>query len=253
MPRRLPVEILSVVDHRPWPVPTSRWIQRQSWNDFLFCHWPVPVDVIRERVPAGLPLDLWEGQAWLGVIPFHMSGVTLRGLPDLPRFSAFPELNVRTYVKVGDRPGVHFLSLEADNRLAVALARGWFGLPYMRAAMSWSRAGPNSIHFTSHRLQRGAPPADYDATYTWEDDAHAVVPGSFEHWLTERYALYVVDRRDRVWAGHVHHHPWPVRRASIEIRTNTMAASHGITLPDTPPHVLYAPGVDVVVWNPARS
>lgn len=253
MPRRLPAEILATVDHRPWPVPASRWSQRQSWNDFLFCHWPVPVDVIRARVPAGLELDLWEGEAWIGVIPFHMSGVTLRCLPDLPWFSAFPELNVRTYVKVGDRPGVHFLSLEADNRLAVALARRWYGLPYMRAKMAWSRVGHNALSFRSHRIEPGAPEADYEAVYQWSDDAHPVERGSFEHWLTERYALYVMSPRNEVWAGHVHHHPWPVRRAEIEIRTNTMALSHGIVLPDTAPHVLYAPGVDVVIWNPSRG
>ena len=248
--RRVPREILGTVDHRPWTIPKRSWVQRQSWEDFLFCHWPVPVDVLRERVPRALDLDLWEGEAWIAVIPFHMSGVTLRGLPDMPRFSAFPELNVRTYVKVGDRRGVYFLSLEADNRLAVTLARRWYGLNYMRARMSWGRDG-DAISFRSHRIQPGAPPADYEARYAWTGPDWFAPKGSFEAWATERYGLYVVDRRERVWTGEVHHHPWPLRNAEVEIRTNTMALSHGIVLPDTPPHVLYSPRVDVVVWNPA--
>lgn len=251
--RRPPEEILGRADHRPWPVPERSWVQRQSWEDFLFCHWPVPVGQVRERVPRGLELDLWEGECWVGVIPFHMSGVTLRGLPDLPRFSAFPELNVRTYVKVGDRRGVYFLSLEADNRLAVLLARRWYGLPYMRARMSWRPDGADAITFRSHRVHPGEPPAEYEARYRWSGEEWFARPGSFEHWATERYALYVADRRERIWAGEVHHHPWPLRHAEIELRTNTMAASHGIVLPDTRPHVLYSPRVDVVVWNPALT
>jgi uncharacterized protein YqjF (DUF2071 family) len=251
--RLRPSEILAQTAHRPWAVPSGAWVQRQSWNDFLFCHWPVPVAAIRAVVPAALPLDLWEGEAWLGIIPFHMSGVTLRGLPDLPRFSAFPELNVRTYVRVGDRAGVYFLSLEADNRLAVFLARRWFGLPYHRARMAWRKEGPRAIHFQSQRVHPGSPPAAYEAVYQWSDQPRDVARGSFEHWLTERYALYVVDRRDQIRVGHVHHHPWPIRAAEVEIRTNTLAAAHGLVLPDTAPHVLYAPGVDVVVWNPAAA
>jgi uncharacterized protein YqjF (DUF2071 family) len=250
--RRSPAEILAEVTHRPWPLPPGAWVQRQSWNDFLFCHWPVPIEAVRARVPPELELDLWEGRAWLGIIPFHMSGVTLRGLPDLPRFSAFPELNVRTYVRVGERRGVHFLSLEAHNALAVTLARRWYGLPYQRARMSWQRVEDRAITFRSSRIERSAPPAEYDATYRWSGEPFFAAPGTFEHWLTERYALYVTDRGGRIWAGDVHHHPWPLHAAEVEIRENTMAAGHGIPLPETPPHVLYSPRVDVVVWRPSR-
>ena len=251
MTRATPAQILASTGHRPWPVPDRGWIQRQTWNDFLFCHWPVAVDAIRARVPAPLELDLWEGGAWLGIIPFHMTGVTLRGLPDLPWFSAFPELNVRTYVTVGGRRGVYFLSLEAHNPLAVAMARAWYGLPYMRASMAWSRDG-DAIEYRSQRTHRGEPDAAYDARYRPYGEVTFAAPGTFEHWLTERYALYVVDPRDRIWQGDVHHTPWPLRSAEIEIRTNTMAAAHGLALPADPPHVLYSPKVDVVVWSPRR-
>jgi uncharacterized protein YqjF (DUF2071 family) len=247
--RELPVDILGATGHRPWPLSAKRWVQRQTWNDFLFCHWPIPADAMRRVVPPELELDLWDGQAWLGIIPFHMSGVTLRGLPDLPGFSRFPELNVRTYVRVGDRTGVHFLSLEAHNPLAVCLARAWYGLPYFRARMAWERVG-DRIHYRSVRTHPGAPPARYEAWYRPTGPVVPAEPGSFEHWLTERYALYLVDRRRRIWWADVHHRPWPLRAAEIEVVENTMAAAHGLVLPDTPPHVRYAPKVDVLCWGP---
>ena len=108
----------------------------QSWNDLLFAHWPIPVATMRAALPVGLELDTFEDRAWLGIVPFRMSGVRLRGTPPLPWLSAFPELNVRTYAKIADRRGVFFFSLDARNALAIAIARAWFHLPYSRARMS---------------------------------------------------------------------------------------------------------------------
>ncbi len=125
-----PTGIVDHVAHRPWPLPEGPWIMTQSWHDLLFAHWPVAADLLRARVPPGLELDLFERQAWLGVIPFHMTNVAPRGVPALPFVSAFPEINVRTYVRVGDKPGVYFFSLDAGNPLAVSVARGMFHLPY---------------------------------------------------------------------------------------------------------------------------
>src|SRR5690348_5636242 len=108
---------LKVVEHRRWDLPQGPWAMAQNWEDLLFAHWPVPMEAMRALVPRGLNLDTFEGQAWIGIVPFRMSGVRLRGLPPMPGLSAFPELNVRTYVKSGGKPGVWFFSLDAANRL----------------------------------------------------------------------------------------------------------------------------------------
>ena len=128
--RKQPHELLASVDHRPWEMPKSRWIQRQSWLEFPFLHWDVAPDLIRPPVPPELELDRADGRAWVGIIPFRMEGVTLLGFPDIPGFSRFHELNVRTYVTHNGKPGVYFLSLDANNMLAVRAARAWFKLPY---------------------------------------------------------------------------------------------------------------------------
>ncbi|MBM3818219.1 MAG: DUF2071 domain-containing protein [Acidimicrobiia bacterium] len=127
--------VLAQVSHRPWPMPDEPWIMTQSWHDLLFAHWPVAPDTLRELVPPGLELELFDRRAWLGVIPFHMSNVAPRGVPSLPWVSAFPELNVRTYVRVGDKPGIYFFSLDPGNPLAVMVARALFHLPYFSAVM----------------------------------------------------------------------------------------------------------------------
>ncbi len=106
---------LKEIDHRPWPLPASPWKWRQSWLDLAFLHYPVANQELEKRLPAGVELDLYEGTAWLGLVPFMMSGVMRRPFPDMPYFSAFPELNLRTYVVVDGKPGVWFFSLDAHS------------------------------------------------------------------------------------------------------------------------------------------
>ena len=113
--------ILEKTAHRPWPMPAAPWVMTQTWNDLLFAHWPVDGDALRKLVPATFELDRFDGTAWLGVVPFHMTNVAPRFVPALPWVSAFPELNVRTYVTVAGQPGVFFFSLDAGNPLAVLL------------------------------------------------------------------------------------------------------------------------------------
>src|SRR5262245_24230854 len=98
----------------------------QSWHDLLFAHWPIDADVLRDKIPPTLPLDVFDGRAWIGVVPFHMTNVGPRGLASLPVVSAFAELNVRTYVTIGGKPGVYFFSLDAASTLAVIGARTAF-------------------------------------------------------------------------------------------------------------------------------
>src|SRR5262249_15400018 len=123
------------VAHRPWPLPGGPWVLTQTWNDLLFAHWRVAKDRLAALVPPALELDLFDGQAWIGIVPFQMTNVAPRGVPALPWVSEFAELNVRTYVRVRDAPGVYFFSLDAASAVAVKVARTLFHLPYYLAAM----------------------------------------------------------------------------------------------------------------------
>lgn len=245
------------IAHRPWPVPAGPWAMAMSWHDLLFAHWPVTPEAIRALVPPCLELDLFDGRAWVGVVPFRMSGVRLRLLFPMPGCGAFPELNLRTYVRAradseeGRRAGVFFWSLDAASAIAVRAARTWFHLPYFDAAMSCTADGAG-ISYTSRRTHRGAPAAEFVARYEPFGPVFRAAPGTFERWLTERYCLYAVDGRGRAHRGDIHHAPWPLQQAHAEIRTNTIGAAAGITLPRAEPHLLFARTLDVVAWRPTR-
>lgn len=243
-----PGEILLQVGHRPWPLPAGPWVMAQRWHELLFAHWPLAPETMRRMVPDALGLDTFEGQAWVGVVPFRMSGVRPRFVPPLPWLSAFPELNVRTYVTLGGKPGVYFFSLDAGNPVAVAVARSAFHLPYFRAAMRCRTTGDH-IEYASRTTHAGSP-AVLEATYRPTSPLFYAEQGTLAHWLTERYCLYTTTRAGKVLRGEIHHPQWQLQTAEWEVRANTMAASHGITLPDTSPLLHYAHAQEVVVWWP---
>lgn len=243
-------EILRDVAHRPWPLPTGTWVMTQSWHDLLFAHFPVDAAKLRTQIPERLKIDTFDGNAWLAVVPFHMTGVRLRGTPAVPWLSAFPELNVRTYVVCDGKPGVWFFSLDAGNSLAVAIARAWFHLPYFRARMRCSEHS-GWIEYVSRRNHSGAAPATLQGRY--RPIAPAVSPqrGTLEHFLTERYCLYALDGSRRLIRGEIHHRPWPLQQAQAEFASNTMAELTGIVLKGQP-LFHFARRQDVLVWPPQR-
>jgi uncharacterized protein YqjF (DUF2071 family) len=237
--------------HRPWPLPQAPWVMAQVWHDLLFMHWPMPVERMRARVPAPLELDTFEGRAWLGIVPFRMSGVRLRWTPPLPGISAFPELNVRTYVRHRDRPGVLFFSLDAASALAVAAARMWFGLPYFRARMRCEMEG-DGIRYAHERTHAGAPPARLEGRYGAKGPVFRAERGTLEHFLCERYCLYAPRANGDLRRADIHHAPWPLQLATASLEVNSMAQAHGLELPPEPPLLHFARRQDVVVWNPVR-
>ena len=239
---------LAQTAHRPWPLPARPWVLAMRWERLLFAHWRVPAEPLRRLLPAGLELDLLDGEAWLGVVPFVMRGVTPRGVPSLPRVSAFAELNLRTYVVGADRPGVWFFSLDATSRLAVRAARRTFHLPYFDAAIEVSSEGAGT-RYRSERIHRGAPAGSLLARYRPVGPVARAPAGSAEAWLTERYCLYSATPGGRLLRGEVQHAPWPLQPAEAELERCTLADRLGVTLAG-PPLLHYADALDVVAWRP---
>jgi uncharacterized protein len=237
--------ILNITSHRPWEMPRRPWVMTQTWHDLLFAHWPVQPKSVEWKLPAGVELDLFDGDAWLGIVPFRMTNVAPRGVPSLPGISEFPEINVRTYVKADGRAGVYFFSLDAANALAVRAARLLLNLPYFRAAIAVTRRG-DLVGFES---RRDGVRASFHATYEPDGEPFVPVSGSLEYFLTERYCLYHFDRRLRPYRLDIHHPPWRLRTGRAEIADNCIAAAAGFELRDRKPLLHVAERQDVVAWT----
>jgi uncharacterized protein YqjF (DUF2071 family) len=225
---------LEEVEHRPWPLDSRPWLMGQSWVRLLFAHWRVDHDLLRPHVPKPLELEQYDGSAWVGLTPFRVDGARLRGVPPLPLLSSFHELNCRTYVRGGDRPGIWFFSLDASSRLAVETARRTYKLPYRNARIS--------VDGETFIAERRGEDAAFSATYRGVGEAGVARPGTLEHFLTERYCLYSAGGHLR---ADIHHPPWPLQQAEASIDRASIAP---VPL-DGEPLVHYAARQDVVIWS----
>lgn len=216
------------------------WLLRMIWEDLCFMHWALPPERLQPTLPPGLTLDTWEGAAYLGTVPFSMSGVAPRGLPAVSGLSDFPELNLRTYVRGPDGvPGVWFYSLDVTQPVAAALARTFYHLPYRHARMWRAREGGVTRYASLH------PQGAFAGAYRPTGPEFQAAPGSLEAFLTDRLCLYV-SAPGRLYRGWIEHDPWPLRRARAELRVNTLAAPLGLDLLSLgEPHLLHAERLEV--------
>jgi len=243
--------LLSAIDHRPYPLPEKSWVMRQTWSELLFAHWPVAATKLRDFVPPPLCLDEFDGTAWIGVIPFRMTNVVPRGLVPIPYVSNFLELNVRTYVTFQDKPGVYFFSLDASNPLAVLVARMTYFLPYFQATMTCSTNG-DQVEYTCKRTHHGSSPLIFQGAYRPIGSVTTSQPGSLEYFLTERYCLYVPNRKNEIFRGDIHHIRWPLQPAEAEIYNNSMTRPLGLDLRGTRPLLHFAKSLDTLEWLPVK-
>ena len=229
--------------------PAERVVMRQQWANLLFLHWPCDPAAIQRTLPPGLTVDVHDGRAWLGVVPFYMNRVRPAWFPAVPGFSDFLELNLRTYVHDEQgRPGVWFYSLDCNRWLAVKVARAGFHLPYEHAVMT-AHEDDGTIDF---RARRQGQPADGDWRYVYrtESAGRAVAPGTLEFFLLERYRLFAFDaRRRRLWSGQVAHALYRMQSATVERWDATVLRLAGFDPGGRGPvHVCAAEPVDVDIY-----
>lgn len=235
--------VLEYTEHRPYEIPSTMWTWQQVWENILFLHFHVPKEIIEPQIPSQLDIDCFEGKAWIGLIPFYMREIARRPFPPVPGLKEFPEFNVRTYVRHGNRRGIWFFSLDITNRLAAWAARTLFHLPYRTASMQCPRDEKGWVHYLSHEPHSGQC---FQARYRPSSGPLPADPLSFIHWASERYCLFTSDNKNHLFRGDIHHPPWTFYRAEVEgLNENILQKFGAIGMhPDT----VFCPKLDVVVW-----
>ena len=243
-------EFLVRTTHRPRPLPPGRWAMSQRWNDLLFAHWPVSAKAIAAVLPDGLQVDTFMGSAWLGVVPFWLDRIKIRGVPPIPGARSFPDLNLRTYVRDQETgtPGVYCFSMDASNLLAVA--RTFYHLPYHWAEMRLEQRSNREFSFYSRRRFCGRP-VEFKARYRGLGPTRRLAEcqsGTLEYFLTERYCLFTMNHLGQPIRANIHHVPSPLEEAEADIESNDLATAIGIILPNQQPVLHYTRRLAVYIW-----
>ena len=233
--------------HRPWPLPPSPWVLAQTCHHQLFVHDRVAPESLRPLLPDALALDLHDGHAYLGVTAFEVGGLRLRGVLPLPVVSSFLQVNVRTYVTADDRPGIWFFSLDTTSALAAEVARRLYGAPFFQASIA-TRPEHGWTALSSARTG-GDRPAVLEARFRATGRGARPRRGTVEHFLAERYCLYATGRGGTLQRAEIHHRPWTLRGAELEVDLNTMAPA-GVEPLGGPPLAWYSETQDLLLWSP---
>lgn len=230
------------------PEPVRRAVMVQQWKDLSYVHWRYDPAEVQALLPPGLDVDTFDGSAWVGLIPFSMRGIGVPGLPAVPYFGSFPEVNVRTYVRRNGVPGVWFFSLDVNRLLPALVARATYLLPYC-----WGVASNriDNDHVSASVVRR------------WPDGAstsiHLTIGGRIEQpddlsvFLSARWGLYSRGLRGGLRYAPVDHEKWPLYTAQLEHIDDTLVIASGLSAPQGETHVMFSPGVSVRVGRPRRA
>lgn len=221
------------------------------WRELLFASWPTDPDTVTAHLPDALAVDIYDGDAWLSIVPFTNGSVRPRGLPESLGVD-LPELNLRTYVTIDDTPGVYFFSLDAEGVLAVLGARLFHHLPYYYARITHGRTRDGHVRFESRRVHPGDRPAHFEATYGPSGERLDAERGSRAEFLTERYRFYTEAPDGTVRYSNVEHDRWPLYPADVTIERNTLFRANGFADPEGAPVYHYSPGVRIVASRSRR-
>lgn len=234
--------------------PLRRAVMVQRWTDLVFVHWRYPADVVQALLPDGLTVDTFDGDAFVGLIPFQMEGLGLPGLAPLPHVGAFPEVNVRTYVRGGGRRGVWFFSLDVDRYAPALAARAGYRLPYCAGAVEHRRI-ENRIRTRVDRSWPRARGENHATTVLGATITDTALDDPLVHFLTDRWRLFSPRHLPRrggrgLRSAEVEHDPWSIRHAELETLDDTLVIASGLPAPAGDPHVCWSPGVDVRIGRP---
>ncbi len=224
-------------EHRPWTLPAGRWQYYQEWNDALFIHWQVPRQQLTPLLPRELEVDTFEGDAWVSLVAFKMQHIRPRLLPAFAPISNFEEINIRTYVKLGDKAGVYFLSIEGGKRWSCQIARSISKLPYRYSRIRRSR----------DQLRAQNPKTGEGLALSYTIGSEMTHKTAQDRWLTERYALYQ-DAPNLLNAYEIHHDEWALR--SVEVHDLWVDYPRFRSLLGHQPELThYSKGVQVLAWD----
>ena len=233
--------ILRETSHRPFPLPEKKWKYYKEWHNVIFAHWKADENSLKNLIPEGLRLDHFNGEAWISLVAFTSKNLLLHYQPSFPAFSDFHEITMRTYVLRNNKPGIYFLSLEAQKTFSALLAGFMTGLNHYKSYI-WHEPDFHESENRKHLFY-------LKSRYNQGTDITAKT--DLDKWLTDRFKLYQ-ELSGEIFSRDIHHRNWPLKTLNIETfeinyRFMDLLISKGADL------FHYSDGVQVAVWGKVKA
>lgn len=230
--------ILNQKNHRPYALPMQSWSFYQQWNHVLFFHWAVDAELLRAMLPKNLELDLFEGKAYVSLVPFSMQQIRPKFLPAFKPVSDFHEVNIRTYVTKDGKSGVYFFSLEAEKGFSAYLSRHFSGFPYEKSMIRRSEGK----YVSSNAFRKFFLDVEFAIKEKRAEKSE------IEKFLTERYSAYV-DIGGKLFRYDIHHKEWEIKTVDIQ-KLHLDYRLPGLEFAEKQPDLVhYSDGVEVLTWR----
>ena len=234
-------EILNTTEHRPWEMPTGSWKFYQEWNNAIFLHYQVDLNELKKFVPKELKIDLFNGKPWISVVAFTMEKIRPKNLPPFKPLSDFDEINIRTYVKLNNKTGVYFLSIEGGKSISCKVAKEISELPYRFS----------KIKRTDQKYQSKNSKFNDKLTIEYRVGKKLSEKSELDKWLTERYALFQ-DTDKSINKFEIHHLEWSINEIDLQkLELNYPRFEKLIS--EQPNRINYSKGVKVLAWKKIKT
>jgi len=233
-------EILKIKNHRPWELPNENWSLYQEWNNAIFLHFKVELEELKQYIPKELEIDLFEKKPWVSVVAFTMEKIRPKNIPAFSPISNFHEINIRTYVKMNNKTGVYFLSIEGGTKLSCKIAKFISELPYRYSLIERT----SKLYSSSNLIFKD------ELCFKFEIGKQIKHKSKLDNWLTERYALFQ-ETDNYINEYEIHHLPWLINNVEVKsLKCNYPRFKN--LLNNKPDKMQYSKGVKVVAWGKNR-
>lgn len=207
----------------PRPLLTADWLR------VVMIHYEVDPAVLRREVP--FDLDLYDGRAFVSLVAFDMCNMRLVRGGRFGRLLAAPLathafLNVRTYVRHANEPGIYFLAEWLPNRLACLLGPPTYGLPYRLGRLTYRHDSERGRMTGVVSSRRPRAELRFDARFDPLEAPTTCSAGSLDEFLMERYTAFT-RRGRRLRLFRIWHPPWPQTGCDVTVADNSLIRASG--------------------------
>jgi len=157
------------------------------WKNLLFINYEIDPKILEPYVPRGTKLDIFNGKCYVSVVGFMFMDAKVLGLK-LPGHVNFEEVNLRFYVKYGQKRGTVFIKEIVPKPFITLVANSFYHEHYQTCKMrhNWTETAKHKTFEYQWKVKNQWQTVGV----TTETEPTKIEINSEEQFITEHYFGY---------------------------------------------------------------